>query len=70
MPFSYSHCFLFTLSVPNSKCLMEGMFQGKEMVRDNHAKVCNYEYLSQACEYESSLEFIQSASKNNNMRWR
>lgn len=49
---------------------MEGMFQGKEMVRDNHAKVCNYEYLSQACEYESSLGFIQSASKNNNMRWR
>jgi len=49
---------------------MEGMFQVKEMVTGNHAKVCNYKYLSQVCEYESSLGFIQLASKNNNMRWR
>lgn len=41
MPFIFSYCFLFTLNVPNSKCLMEGMFQRKEMVADNRAKVCN-----------------------------
>lgn len=70
MPFSYSHCFLFTLSVPHRKCLMERMFQRKEMVTDNRAKVCNYEHLSQVCEYESSLGFIQSACKNSSMRWR
>lgn len=50
MPFSFSHGFLFALSIPNSKCLMEGMFQRREKVTDNHAKVRNYEYLSRACE--------------------